>query len=110
MTRTQVIDILNCYSGQKQRRITRMTEELTTLEKVRNVIIERFGVEIDEVTEDTKIFDLCNDIPDWYNVLVDCEDDFRIGDISDDDIEGATATVKQLVDLINQKLAIKLPE
>lgn len=84
-----------------------MTKILTTFERVRKVIVEEVGVEESEVTEDTKIFDLCDYIPDWYNVLIGCEVEFKIEDVSDDEIEGATATVKQLVDFIDQKLTAK---
>lgn len=79
---------------------------MTTLERIRKVIVELPGVEESEVTENANIYHtLCaGDLLDWYEIIVGCELEFEIGEISDDEVNEHT-TVKQLVDFIDQKVA-----
>ncbi len=75
------------------------TEEI--LEKVKELIVERLGVDDDEVTEEARfIDDLGADSLDIVELIMDLESEFDI-EIPDEDAEGIT-TVSDAVDYIEK--------
>jgi len=89
-----------------------MSEGLMTSEIIRKILAVRFQTGEDEITENTHIFeDLCHrDMLDWFDVQAECEYEFKIGNIDDEELDRETATIKQLIELINQKIATKTTE
>ena len=85
---------------------------VTTFEIVRTVLAVRFQIGEDKITENTHIFeDLCHrDMLDWFDVQTECEYEFKIGNIDDEELDRETATIKHLIELIDQKVAAKTIE
>ncbi len=73
-------------------------------EKVKEIIIDKLGVEESKITMDAKfIDDLGADSLDTVELIMQFEEEFNI-EIPDEDAEGLT-TVKQAVEYIDGKLA-----
>lgn len=76
----------------------------TTLDRVKNVVVDRLKVSEDEVTETASfVDDLGADSLDVVDLVIGFEDEFEI-QIPDEDAE-KIQSVKQAVDYIDAKLA-----
>ena len=75
-----------------------------TLDKIKEIIIDKLGVEHSKITNESRfIDDLGADSLDTVELIMQFEEEFDI-EISDDDAEGLT-TVGSSIDYINSKLA-----
>lgn len=81
----------------------------TTLEKVREIVAEQTGFEVEQVTEkSTLVEDLGTDSLDIVEMCMSFEEEFNI-EIADEESEKLT-TVESIVHLINRKIAARTKE
>lgn len=74
--------------------------------RLRTLIAEQLGLELDEITADSKIGDdLGADSLDCVELVMMCEDEFDI-EIDDDDADQVT-TVRDLLALVEKKIGAK---
>lgn len=72
-------------------------------EKLRDIIAEQFGIDVDSITEATSFAeDLNADSLDMVDVVLAIQEHFNIGEIDDEELAGIE-TVGQVVALIENK-------
>ena len=74
----------------------------TTYEKLRDIVVEHLGVEVEKVTPDASFTDDLNaDSLDLVDLMMTIEEKFGLGEIPDEDTRKIT-TVQEAVDYIEE--------
>lgn len=72
-------------------------------ERMQSIISEQFGVDLDSVTESTSFEDLGADSVDLVELVMAMEDEFKIGEVGEDELAGLS-TVGDCVKFLSKKL------
>lgn len=72
-------------------------------EKIAKILAEQFGVEADSISMDTSFEDLGADSLDVVEVTMALDEEFGIGELSEDDMSGITS-VADLVRFVSGKV------
>ncbi len=72
------------------------------LAKVREIIVDQFGMEASDVTAELRIEDLSADSLDLVEMVMALEEEFDV-EVADEDIEGFS-TVGDIVEYINDRM------
>lgn len=73
-------------------------------ERMQKIIAEQFAVDVEEVTENTSFEeDLGADSVDLVELVMAMEDEFKIGEVQEDELAGLS-TVGDCVELLSKKL------
>ena len=73
-------------------------------EQMQKIISEQFGVDLDSITEDTSFEeDLGADSVDLVELVMAMEDEFKIGEVGEDELAGLS-TVGDCVRFLNRKM------
>ena len=72
-------------------------------ERMQSIISEQFGVDLDSVTESTSFEDLGADSVDLVELVMAMEDEFKIGEVGEDELAKLT-TVGDCVSFLAKRL------
>ena len=74
-------------------------------ERMQRIIAEQFSgsIDVDDITEDTTFDDLGADSVDLVELIMAMEDEFKIGEVEEDELEALT-TVGDCVSFLTERL------
>ncbi len=76
---------------------------MTTFDKVAKLLAEQFGVDVEDITEETSFEDLGADSVDIVELSMNMEEEFDIEEMAEEDL-GTIHTVSDLVNYLQSKM------